>query len=73
MYAEKALKGKGKREIKELYETSFPKEERMPFIVMLLMSCLRNTQFFAFYEEKLVWIDLLGYFRGANVYHVFCS
>lgn len=52
MFAEKALKSKGKREIKELYETSFPKEERMPFIVMLLMSCLRNTQFFAFYEEK---------------------
>lgn len=47
---EKVLKSRRKREVKALYTAAFPKEERMPFALMLLMSCLWNTDFFAFYE-----------------------
>lgn len=49
---EKVLGSKRKREIKKTYFSSFPKEERMPFGLMLVMSCLWNTQFLAFYDEK---------------------
>ena len=47
---EKVAKSKRKREIKEVYLSSFPKEERMPFSLMLMMSCLWNTDFLAFYD-----------------------
>lgn len=64
MYVEKVLGSRRKREIKQIYMSSFQKEERMPFVLMLLMSCLRNTQFLAFYDQKtlcgLVYMASLG-------------
>lgn len=50
MRAEKVLRSKRKKEIKEIYTSSFPKEERMPFALMIMMSCLWNTEFLAFYD-----------------------
>lgn len=64
MRVEKVLRSSHKKEIKEIYLSSFPKEERMPFVLMLLMSCLWNTQFLAFYDDKtlcgLVYMANLG-------------
>lgn len=64
MRVEKVLLSKRKKEIKQIYVSSFPKEERMPFALMLMMSCLWNTQFIAFYDEKilcgLVYMATLG-------------
>lgn len=64
MKIEKVIISKNKKNIKELYLSSFPKEERMPFIMMLLMSCLWNTEFLAFYDEdKLCGIIYLAVLR----------
>ena len=49
---EKVLNSSRKVEIREIYERSFPKEERMPFFMMLGMSCLWNTQFLSFYDGE---------------------
>jgi len=40
------------REIKSMYFEAFPKRERMPFPLMVMMSGLWNTQFLAFYEGE---------------------
>lgn len=37
-------------DIKRIYFEAFPKEERMPFPLMVAMSKLWNTQFFGFYD-----------------------
>lgn len=64
MKIEKVIISKNKKKIKELYLSSFPKEERMPFIMMLLLSCLWNTEFLAFYDEdKLCGIIYLAVLR----------
>jgi len=39
------------RVIKQIYEDSFSRAERMPFVLMVAMSTLWNTNFFAFYEN----------------------
>ena len=43
---------------------AFSKEERMPFVLMLAMSCLWNTEFLAFYDETtlcgLIYMATLG-------------
>ena len=49
--AEKVAKSKRKQEIKELYFSSFLKEDRMPFWMMLIMSYLWHTEFIAFYDD----------------------
>ena len=49
---EKVLSSGRKVEIREIYERSFPEEERMPFFMMLGMSCLWNTQFLSFYDGE---------------------
>ena len=49
MNVEKVFKSKHKNEIKQLYEAAFPKTERMPFPLMLIMSCLWHTEFLAYY------------------------
>ena len=36
--------------IKRIYFDAFPKNERMPFLLMVLMSKLWNTQFWGFYD-----------------------
>ena len=38
------------RDIKRIYFDAFPKNERMPFFLMVLMSKLWNTQFWGFYD-----------------------
>ena len=48
---EKVKGSKRKREIKEMYVSSFPKEDRMPFMLMVMMSYLWNTEFLAFYDD----------------------
>lgn len=63
MYVEKVLGSRRKREIKEIYMSSFQKEERMPF-ALLLLSCLWHTQFLTFCNQKtlcgLVYMASLG-------------
>ena len=38
-------------EVKRIYCEAFPKEERMPFSLMIAMSKLWNTKFLAFYDK----------------------
>lgn len=40
------------RDVKSIYIDSFPKNERMPFPMMVAMSKLWNTDFLAFYDEN---------------------
>ena len=54
MNVEKVFKSKHKNEIKQLYEAAFPKTERMPFPLMLIMSCLWHTEFLAYYDEDVL-------------------
>ena len=54
MNVEKVFKSKRKNEIKQLYEAAFPKTERMPFPLMLIMSCLWHTEFLAYYDEDVL-------------------
>lgn len=49
---ESILKCKRKKEVKEIYRASFPASERMPFVMMVLMSLLWNTQFNVFYDGE---------------------
>ena len=37
-------------DVKKIYFDSFPKNERMPFPMMVAMSKLRNTEFLGFYD-----------------------
>ena len=41
------------RDIKRIYFDAFPKNERMPFLMMVAMSKLWNTQFLSFYDEDI--------------------
>ena len=41
------------RNIKCIYFDAFPKNERMPFFMMVLMSKLWNTQFLSFYDGDI--------------------
>ncbi|NLG04476.1 MAG: GNAT family N-acetyltransferase [Clostridia bacterium] len=47
---ENVLFSKHKKQIKEIYIDSFPKEERMPFGMMIFMTCFITTKFFAYYD-----------------------
>lgn len=51
---EKVIKSKRKQEVKEIFIQSFDKKERMPFILMLIMSCLWNTEFLSFYDGDIL-------------------
>lgn len=51
---ERLIFSKNKREVKRIYMQAFPKEERMPFSLMLGMSLLWNTQFMAFYDGDIL-------------------
>ena len=42
------------REVKRIYFEAFPKQERMPFPLMVAMSWLWNTQFLSFTREGRV-------------------
>jgi GNAT superfamily N-acetyltransferase len=39
-----------RRKIKEIYLSSFKKEERMPFWLMLIMAKMKTTEFLSFYD-----------------------
>lgn len=54
---------KRKQEIKEIYTSSFLKEDRMPFWMMLLMSRLPNTDFLSFYDRE----TLCGFIYMASI------
>ena len=41
-------------EVKRIYFGAFPKEERMPFSMMVAMSKLWNTNFWAFYDKDVL-------------------
>ena len=45
---------KRKQEVKDIYVSSFPKEDRMPFGLMLMMSYLWNSEFLAFYDDDVL-------------------
>ena len=51
--AEKVNKN-NKQKVKEIYLSAFPKEERMPFWLMLIMGKLWNTQFISFRHNDTV-------------------
>lgn len=51
---EKVRKSKRKRQIKDIYFSSFSKEDRMPFGMMTSMSLLWNTEFLAFYDDNVL-------------------
>lgn len=45
------VKGKAKRRVKEIYISSFAKEDRMPFWLMLIMAKTKSTDFLSFYDN----------------------
>lgn len=55
---------KEKKQIKKIYEDAFPKKERMPFVLMVAMSLLLTTKFFAFYDNErlcgLIYMAKIG-------------
>ena len=42
------------KKVKNIYFDSFPKEERMPFPMMVAMSKLWNTDFLSYYEKDIL-------------------
>lgn len=42
------------KKVKQMYINSFPKEERMPFFFMVLMSKMDYTDFWAFYDKDIL-------------------
>ncbi len=46
------VSGRSRPIVKEIYISSFPKEERMPFWLMLLMGKLWNTKYPKFWRDK---------------------
>lgn len=54
---EEVQKSTNTNQIKRIYEASFKKEERIPFIMMQILSKLRSTHFYAYYEEN----EMIGF------------
>mgnify|MGYP000928895881 CR=1 FL=1 len=44
-------KSKEKQKIKEIYKSSFPKGDRMSFIMMLIMAKMSSTEFISFHDK----------------------
>lgn len=63
LWVEKVRTSKRKQEIKEIYTSSFSKEDRMPFWMMIIMSYLWNTEFLAFYDAD----HLCGFIYMATI------
>lgn len=60
-------------EIKRLYLDAFPREERMPFPMMVAMSKLWNTEFWGFYDgETLCGLTYLA-FNGKILFVMFLA
>ena len=47
-------KSKDKLKIKEIYTSSFLKEDRMPFGLMLIMAKMKNTEFISFHDKNIL-------------------
>ncbi len=63
---EKVYRSKRKKEIKDIYFSSFEKKDRMPFFMMIGMSLLWNTEFYAFYDEDI----LCGFIYMATIHRM---
>ena len=48
---EEVQKSTNTNQIKRIYETSFKEDERLPFMMMQILSKLRSTHFYAYYED----------------------
>lgn len=59
----KPVKGKAKRRVKDIYTSSFAKEDRMPFWLMLVMAKTKSTDFLSFYDND----TLCGFVYMATV------
>lgn len=61
---EKVRRSKRKKDIKQIYFDAFPKEERMPFPMMIAMSYLWNTKFLSYYDGDtlcgLIYLATVG-------------
>lgn len=42
------------KKVKEIYMDSFPKEERMPFALMVMLTKITDTDFLAFYDKEVL-------------------
>lgn len=51
---EKVVHSNKKKEIEAIYTSSFNKEERIPFKMMLMLAKMKKTEFLAFYDEALL-------------------
>lgn len=47
-------RSKEKEKIKEIYTSSFLKEDRMPFWLMLIMAKMKNTEFISFHDKDIL-------------------
>lgn len=57
------------KKVKEVYMDSFPKKERMPYLMMLLMAKKEDTNFLAFYDED-VFCGFVYMARSNNIIFV---
>ena len=62
----KVRKGNIRKKVKEIYNSSFPKEERIPFWMMFFTSFTNTTDFFAFYDDD----TLIGFTYMAEVNNI---
>ena len=62
----KVRKGNICKKVKEIYNSSFPKEERIPFWMMFFTSFTNTTDFFAFYDDD----TLIGFTYMAKVNNI---
>ncbi len=60
---ERIIFSKNKKKVKEIYYCAFPKNERMPFPLMQIMSLLWNTDLYAYYDED----TLVGFTYSAHL------
>lgn len=54
------------KDVKKIYVDSFPKEERMPFPMMVLLTKITHTDFLAFYDKG----TLCGFIYSANIKNI---
>lgn len=54
------------KDVKKIYMDSFPKEERMPFALMVLLTKITHTDFLAFYDKDI----LCGFIYMATIKNI---
>lgn len=60
-----------RREIKRIYYASFPKEDRMPFFMMSVMTLLPTTKFLAYYDGETPCGFLYYAILGGQIFVMF--